>query len=127
MPERHSGYEADNTAVRSVLVLLLATAILIPLLSFAVWLGMGLVQPGEEASSPLEPGPIPSEQPELQPDPKADFAHWQQLQKARLNSFGWVDRDAGIVHLPIDRAMDLLVERGLSGTGHGHQHGEGSQ
>jgi hypothetical protein len=27
----------------------------------------------------------------------------------RLSSYGWVDRRAGLVHLPIDRAMDLVV------------------
>jgi len=32
---------------------------------------------------------------------------------AVLNSYGWADRRAGTVRVPIDRAMDLLVERGL--------------
>lgn len=31
-------------------------------------------------------------------------------QRARLESYGWVDRQAGIAHIPIDRAMDLVVE-----------------
>lgn len=30
----------------------------------------------------------------------------------RLGAYGWVDRGAGVVHLPIDRAMDL-VSRGV--------------
>ncbi|MGO8795766.1 MAG: hypothetical protein ACLQLC_13165 [Candidatus Sulfotelmatobacter sp.] len=30
-----------------------------------------------------------------------------------LYSYGWVDQNAGTVHIPIDRAMDLLVKRGL--------------
>jgi hypothetical protein len=30
-----------------------------------------------------------------------------------LYSYGWVDEKAGIVRIPIDRAMDLLVQRGL--------------
>jgi hypothetical protein len=28
----------------------------------------------------------------------------------RLSSFGWVDRDAGVVHMPIDRAMELVAQ-----------------
>ncbi|HUK66482.1 MAG TPA: hypothetical protein VLV17_06605 [Anaeromyxobacteraceae bacterium] len=28
----------------------------------------------------------------------------------RLNSTGWVDRQKGIVHIPIDRAMDMVVK-----------------
>ena len=27
-----------------------------------------------------------------------------------LNSYGWVDQQAGIAHIPIDRAMELVVE-----------------
>ena len=30
-----------------------------------------------------------------------------------LYSYGWVDERAGIVRIPIERAMDLLVQRGL--------------
>jgi hypothetical protein len=32
---------------------------------------------------------------------------------ALLHSYGWVDQQAGIVRIPIDRAMTLLTERGL--------------
>lgn len=28
-------------------------------------------------------------------------------QLERLNSYGWVDQQAGVVHIPIDRAMEL--------------------
>lgn len=31
----------------------------------------------------------------------------------RLYSYGWVDERAGTIHIPIDRAMDLLAQRGL--------------
>jgi hypothetical protein len=30
-------------------------------------------------------------------------------QRARLEGIGWVDRTAGVVHIPIDRAMALVV------------------
>ncbi|GAO02019.1 hypothetical protein [Anaeromyxobacter sp. PSR-1] len=30
--------------------------------------------------------------------------------RQRLASYGWVDRGAGVVHLPIDRAMDLVAQ-----------------
>jgi hypothetical protein len=30
--------------------------------------------------------------------------------RARLSSYGWVDRNAGVVHLPIERAMDLVAQ-----------------
>lgn len=34
-------------------------------------------------------------------------------QAAQLNSYGWVDRTNGVAHIPIDRAMDLISQRGL--------------
>jgi hypothetical protein len=30
--------------------------------------------------------------------------------KAKLGRYGWVDREKGIVHLPIDRAMELVAQ-----------------
>ena len=30
-----------------------------------------------------------------------------------LSTYGWVDQNAGKVHIPIDRAMDLLAQQGL--------------
>jgi hypothetical protein len=30
--------------------------------------------------------------------------------RERLSGYGWVDRDAGVVHLPIDRAMELVAQ-----------------
>jgi len=31
----------------------------------------------------------------------------------KLATYDWVDQDAGKVRIPIDRAMDLIVQRGL--------------
>jgi hypothetical protein len=30
--------------------------------------------------------------------------------RAKLGSYGWVDREKGIVHLPIERAMELVAQ-----------------
>ena len=34
-----------------------------------------------------------------------------QAQRVRLDSFGWVDRTRGVVHIPVDAAIDLVVAR----------------
>jgi hypothetical protein len=36
---------------------------------------------------------------------------WREAAERRLSSVGWVDREKGIAHIPIDRAMDM-VEKG---------------
>ena len=38
---------------------------------------------------------------------------YAESQEKLLNTYGWIDRQNGIVRLPIDRAMELLLERGL--------------
>lgn len=36
---------------------------------------------------------------------------WREQAERRLATTGWVDRDKGVVHIPIDRAMEM-VEKG---------------
>ena len=36
---------------------------------------------------------------------------WREAAHRRLGGFGWVDKEKGIAHIPIDRAMDM-VEKG---------------
>jgi hypothetical protein len=35
--------------------------------------------------------------------------HKRQEQMKRLSSYGWVDRQKGIIHLPVERAMEQMV------------------
>src|SRR4029077_20984738 len=52
-------------------------------------------------------------EPRLQADYFGDLAKVRQQWNQRLNSYGWLDQNAGKVHIPIERAMELTVERGL--------------
>jgi len=51
--------------------------------------------------------------PRLQARPPHELAAFRQRENAMLENYGWVDREKGVVRIPIDRAMDLLVQRGL--------------
>jgi hypothetical protein len=53
--------------------------------------------------------------PRLQIDPRRDLDALRALETSRLSSYGWVNRADGIVHIPIDRAMQLTAQRGLPG------------
>ena len=56
---------------------------------------------------PPTPGPL------LQVNPAADLERLHESETQILNSYGWVDRQRGIVRIPIDEAMKLALERGL--------------
>jgi len=52
-------------------------------------------------------------EPRLQTDPRQDMNDLRARQDQLLQSYGWVDKNAGVVRIPIERAMQLVVERGL--------------
>src|SRR5690606_15466031 len=51
--------------------------------------------------------------PNLQPQPFRDVYLLKQDADNRLGSYGWADETNGIVHIPIDRAMELMLQRGV--------------
>ena len=51
--------------------------------------------------------------PQLQGNPAADLAIMRAREEAVLHSYGWVDRKAGVIRIPIERAIELTAERGL--------------
>ena len=52
-------------------------------------------------------------EPRLQENEAADLAALKQEESLRLNGYGWIDRKELRVHIPIDRAMDAIVQKGL--------------
>jgi hypothetical protein len=65
-------------------------------------------------SQPASPGEerLPPE-PRIQNDPAADMKTLREQEDAILTTYGWVDRQAGVVRLPIDVAMSQILEEGL--------------
>lgn len=61
------------------------------------------------APSNAAPGAMPT--PSLQRAPALDLAAFRAQKHALLGQYAWIDRDKGIVRIPIERAMALLVGR----------------
>jgi hypothetical protein len=111
-------YEPAQPDLRVVLGFLFALGLATVLILLVLWGMFGYFR-GKSA----ERGPLPAPgmytsapnvpQPELQPDPVADYNEYRLSDQEKLNSYGWVDQKAAIARIPIDKAMDLVVERGL--------------
>jgi len=56
-----------------------------------------------------EPAPVPP-QPRLQVDPEQDLKQYREEQLRRLNSYGWASSGEQRVRIPIERAMELVVQ-----------------
>jgi hypothetical protein len=52
-------------------------------------------------------------EPRLQTNPRQDLANLRAKEEEQLTSYGWVDKNAGIIRIPIDAAMKLTLQRGL--------------
>ncbi len=53
-------------------------------------------------------------EPRLQTNPRQDLSDLHDAEDAILTTYGWTDKNAGAVRIPIDEAMKLTVQRGLA-------------
>jgi hypothetical protein len=51
--------------------------------------------------------------PRIQENPQQELQELRAKQKAQLEGYGWVDKEAGVARIPIEEAMKMVIERGL--------------
>jgi hypothetical protein len=51
--------------------------------------------------------------PRLQLTPAEDLGKFRANEESELNTYGWVNRTSGVVRIPVARALELTLERGL--------------
>jgi hypothetical protein len=54
-------------------------------------------------------------EPALQTDARQDLARLRAREERLLNTYYWVDRNKGIVHIPIAEAMKRVAAKGIDG------------
>jgi len=69
-------------------------------------------QPLGPPASPFEDVRTLPPEPRLQITAPLDLKRYRTDQEEILDGYGWVDSHAGIVRIPVDRAMDLLLQKG---------------
>ena len=67
------------------------------------------------ATREIPPSPL------LQAHPHQELVDYCTTQEQKVNTFGWVDRQSGVVRIPVDRAMDLILTRGLAARAAGDE------
>ncbi|MFQ5737676.1 MAG: hypothetical protein ACE5JX_01575 [Acidobacteriota bacterium] len=112
-----AGHETRDVRFRPIVSFLVALGVLI-VASLLLMLGLfnhleGLEVARDHPPSPLADPEARPPEPRLLPDPHQELEEVLSRARKRLRGYHWVDRDAGVVQIPIERAMELLVERGL--------------
>lgn len=102
-----------------------------PIVKFMVWMtasaviihvGLGYVYALmiRQAMEVEQPYPMAAGQdaqlppaPRLQQFPANELYQFRMSEQSLLDRYGWMNRDTGVVHIPIDQAMRLTLERGV--------------
>jgi len=112
-------HEHSDVNIRAILgfgAALLVVGVVVHLLIYVLF---GYFDSRENAKVPAQyplaatqEGREPPE-PRLQTDPRQDLADLRAKEDEALASYGWVDKNAGVVRIPIDAAVKLTLQRGL--------------
>lgn len=111
------GHEHTDVHARPLVIAAIALTVGI-VVAAALMLGLYDVFAAREArlSPPANPlaaaeGPRLPPQPLLQVHPVKDLHELREAEAAILDHYGWVDKNAGLVRIPVQRAIDLLAAR----------------
>ena len=114
-------HEESDVVLRPVVIAGLGLLVLL-IVTAAAMFGLYHLLAREEArlSLPANPlaaaeGPRLPPQPRLQAHPLKDLEALRQAENERLTTYGWVDKSAGTVRIPIARAIDILAQRAGDG------------
>lgn len=121
-----ASYDRSDLSARGIVSFLIGLAITIIFIHLIAW---GFIraythfEPKAMArtSAIIEPQAVPPQgdpvlrfpAPQLQPDPTADLNKYRDAVEQQLDSAGWIDQKAGVAHIPVERAIDLVAQRGL--------------
>jgi hypothetical protein len=129
-PGGHGAFERQDLSPRSIVYFLIILGVAIVVSIFILRGVYKFLDRHERASQPAvsplitnvpeDTRHVPAGYPQTAfPNPKLEEDERTQLNGLRtaedktLYSYGWVNEQQGIVRIPIERAMDLLAQRGL--------------
>src|SRR5262245_46291538 len=112
------GYETTDVNPKTLLMWVAGLACMILLSIVVAWVFFdvlaGYARRADPQISPLaaaEQGPPPD--PKLVPDEPNDLASVREEEEQVLDSYGWIDKDRGLIRIPIARAIELVAKEGL--------------
>jgi hypothetical protein len=106
----HENTDIDGKQVWGTAAILAATIVLAGFMAAGaiVLIGTMIGRP----LAPINPPPTQMPSPPLQSAPALDLRALRAEKHALLSQYAWIDRAHGVVRIPIERAMSLLVARG---------------
>ncbi len=112
--QRFEHRDVNIWAIGKVAIGLILTTIASLLLVLGVFRYLEVQENARQAAQPegAVAGQLPPE-PRLLENEPANLQQFRASEDQELNGYVWVDRQKGIVKIPIDRAIDRLLQKGL--------------
>ncbi len=115
-PAGSPGYETRDANVRGVFGFLVVLSFVLVFTAVLCWGLFNYFSAGQINRVPASPfagtRQLPAG-PQLQVNPRQDWLRFRAEQERSLESYSWESRDDGTVRVPIERAMELLLQKGL--------------
>jgi hypothetical protein len=112
-----SGHETSDLDARVVAVFGIAlTTTIIVLMAATYWIYDFTISHHAArypAAPPLAYTREPTPEPRVQVDAPRELRELRAAEDAALHGYAWIDKDRSLVRIPIDRAIDVLAQRGL--------------
>ena len=105
-----TAFEKSDWPLGTIALVLLGTLVFLVIAPFVLMAAFPRAVSDVSRALTVEPP-----QPRLQTDPSEDLTKFLADQDKRLNTYYWIDRKKGIVHIPIEQAMRELAEEGIDG------------
>jgi hypothetical protein len=119
-------HEESDVSISGLAKSGIALVTLILVASLLVWGAFSYFNRSAERAqsqpSPMFKGNKPPPEPRLQGAPGHqssgldDMLEMRERENRILSSYGWVDQQSGVVHIPIEEAKKLMLERGMAGS-----------
>src|SRR5580658_8999835 len=110
------GYETRDVNVAALLKFAVSLAVILFIVSYGMrwtFTYFAKTQNLGPAATPFENERTIPPLPRLQVAPQKEIHDYWESQQGIVDSYGWVDRQNGVVRIPVDRAMRILLQRGL--------------
>ena len=113
-----TAHEESDINVRAIIWFVAVLTAIVLVVDLAMWGLFGVFAHMEVKNDPyVTPLAVPAGQPlgppGLQTTPWTDLKHFRAEQHAYLHGYGWVDEQAGVARVPIEKAKALLLKQGL--------------
>jgi hypothetical protein len=121
-PHAHE-HEHSDVDIRSLMISIAVLAAVVLATCLAMWGLFRLYEAGAKKSDPVA-SPVADTtstppEPQLQAYPRKDMDAMRHNTDSVIGTYGWVDKPAGKVHIPIDRAIEIMAARGGSAAAQG--------